>query len=206
MSESVTISLISGFTSIMIAIITVVVKNWLDTRAAIRKQHAEEAIKHADVGEMVHIAEFIEKIREEYEFDRVAISQFHNGGKFFNGRSMKKFSMTYEATAPGIARIKREYQNLLVSEFPKLFNILFEEDMVIVDAHCCDEYPVMAREMINQGIVQNVVIPIRGLKGDLIGFISCHNIGTSDERISKNLVNDFVDFANQLSGYLIAKP
>jgi hypothetical protein len=189
----------------MIAIITVVIKNWLDTRAATKKQQNEEAIKLDDVGEMVYITEFIEKLRDEYEFDRVAISQFHNGGKFFNGRSMKKFSMTYEATAPGIARIKREYQNLLVSEFPKLFNILFEEDMVIVDTLCCDEYPMIAREMANQGIVQNIVIPIRGLRGDLIGFISCHNIGNSDDRITKELAHEFVDVANQLSGYLIAK-
>ena len=205
MSDAVTISMISGLSSVMIAIITVVVKNWLDSRAAQHKAENEEAIKSTDVGEMLYMYEFIERFRDEYEFDRVSVSQFHNGGKFFNGRSMKKFSMTYEATAPGIAKIKREYQNLLVSEFPKMFHCMFEQECLFMLDATCDEYPAVAREMAQHGIVQNIVIPIKGLKGDLIGFVSCHNIGNSDDRITEGLTHEFVDFANRISGYLIVK-
>lgn len=201
MSDAVTISLISGLSSIMIAIITVIVKTWLDKKSEAKKIINDETINEIDLGEMLYIQDYLDAFRSDYEFDRVTISQFHNGGKFFNGKSMKKFSVTYESCAPGISKIKRAYQNLLVSEFPKMFSHLFDIDMIIVNPDC-EHYQNVARDMSLQGIVQNVVIPIRGLKGDLLGFISCHNIGTGDDRITNDLTHTFVDKANQLSGYL----
>jgi hypothetical protein len=185
----------------MIAIITVVIKTWLDRRADAKKHIHDESINEIDLGEMLYIQDYLDAFRHDYEFDRVSISQFHNGGKFFNGKSMKKFSVTYESCAPGISKIKREYQNLLVSEFPKMFSHLFDIDMIIVNPDC-EHYQNVAKDMALQGIVQNVVVPIRGLKGDLLGFISCHNIGSTDERITNDLAHTFADMANQISGYL----
>lgn len=201
MSDAVTISLISGISSMMIAIITVVIKTWLDRRADAKKHIHDETINEIDLGEMLYIQDYLDAFRHDYEFDRVTISQFHNGGKFFNGKSMKKFSVTYESCAPGIAKIKREYQNLMVSEFPKMFSHLFDIDMIVVNPDC-EHYQNVARDMALQGIVQNIIIPIRGLKGDLLGFISCHNIGSSDERITNDLTHTFADMAKQISGYL----
>ena len=201
MSDAVTISLISGITSVVLAIITVVVKTWLDKRAEAKNNVHDEAINEAALGEMLYVQEYIDEFRNDYEFDRITVSQFHNGGKFFNGKSMKKFSVTYESCAPGISKIKREYQNLLVSEFPKMFSDLFDVDMIIVNPEC-EKYHNVARDMALQGIVQNAIVPIRGLRGDLLGFISCHNIGSADERITADLSHVFVDKANQISGYL----
>jgi hypothetical protein len=82
-----------------------------------------------------------------------------------------------------------------------MFSALFDRDMIIVNPDC-EHYQNVARDMALQGIVQNVVIPIRGLKGDLLGFISCHNIGNTDERIVDSLSHSFADKANQISGYL----
>lgn len=202
MSDAVVISLISAITSIVVAIITVVVKNLLDVRAAKKKAELEEIIDEGDLGEMVAINDFIEDLRQEYGFDRVSICQFHNGGKFLNGRSMKKFSMTYETVSPGIEKIKRKYQNVLVSEFPRLFAAMLKTDFMIItpDDH---EYPAMRREMEVNGIVQAVKVVIRGLRGEILGFITCHNIGESDGLVGDYLRHDFIDKANQISGYLI---
>ena len=38
----------------------------------------------------------IEYIQKELDADRVIIQEFHNGGKYFSGRSQHKLSITYE--------------------------------------------------------------------------------------------------------------
>ena len=202
MSDAIIISIISAVTSIVVAIITVVVKTWLDVRAAAKKLEQEETIFADDLGEMVAVHEFIEQLRKDYKFDRVSICQFHNGGKFLNGRSMKKFSMTYETVAPGIEKIKRRYQNVLVSEFPKLFAAMLEKDFMIITPDM-EQYPSMRREMTANGIVQAVKVPIRGLRGDILGFLTCHVIREESDLIGDYLHNEFVEKANQISGYLI---
>jgi hypothetical protein len=202
MSDQVVISLISGITSVMVAIITVVIKTWLDARKEAKKLAEESFIEPEALGEMIYVQEFIETIREEYDFDRVSICQFHNGGKFYNGRSMKKFSMTYESTAPGIEKIKRVYQNVLVSEFPKMVASLVEKEFFIINEEDND-LVCMKRDMAQHGIVQIVKVPIRGLRGDLMGFLTCHCVGTKNDLVNDTIRHEFVDKANQISGYLL---
>lgn len=194
--------LITGCSSIVVAIITVWVKSNMDSAREEKKKHDEESVKTEDLGEMIYINDFLEQIRAEYNFDRVSICQFHNGGKFFNGKSMKKFSMTYETTAPGIEKLKRKYQNILVSEFPRLFSALLEKDYHVINDDT-QKFPQLRREMQNHGITQAVKISIRGLKGDLIGFITCHMIGETDNLIGNYCESEFIEKANQISGYLM---
>lgn len=202
MGDGLLISIISGVTSISVAIITVVVKTWLDIRSAKLKSDLEELIGEEDLGKMIAVNDFIEDMRQRYGFDRVSICQFHNGGKFLNGKSMKKFSMTYEMASPGIEKIKRKYQNVLVSEFPRLFAAMLKTDFMIITTEST-EYPDIVREMEVNGIVQSVKVVIRGLRGDILGFISCHNIGNHNKKVSSTLRDNFIDVSNQISGYLI---
>jgi hypothetical protein len=203
MTDSVLIALITASTSIIVAIITVIVKSWLDIKSAEKKAHQDVTIHDDDIGEMVYIHEFIEELRIEYSLDRVAICQFHNGGKFLNGRSIKKFSMTYETTAAGIEKIKRRYQNVLVSEFPKMFAAILKTNFMIVSDSNDYEFPDLKREMQTHGIIQAIKVPIRGLRGDILGFITCHSIGERNDLIGNHLRHEFVDKANQISGYLL---
>ena len=115
---------------------------------------------------------------------------------------MKKFSMTYETVSPGIEKIKRRYQNVLVSEFPRLFSAMLKDDFMIITQNNT-EFPAMRREMEMNGIVQAVKVVIRGLRGEILGFITCHNIGEADSLVGDYLRHSFVDKANQISGYLI---
>ena len=202
MGDGLLISIISGVTSISVAIITVVVKTWLDIRSAKLKSDLEELIGEEDLGKMIAVNDFIEDMRQRYGFDRVSICQFHNGGKFLNGKSMKKFSMTYEMASPGIEKIKRKYQNVMVSEFPRLFAAMLKTDFMIITTEST-EYPDIVREMEVNGIVQSVKVVIRGLRGDILGFISCHNIGNHNKKVSSTLRDNFIDVSNQISGYLI---
>lgn len=194
--------LITGTSSIIVAVITVWVKSRIDASREDKKKHEDERVKTEDLGEMIYINDFLDEIRTSYNFDRVSICQFHNGGKFFNGKSMKKFSMTYETTAPGIEKIKRNYQNILVSEFPRLFSALLQTDFIKIYDDTL-EFPQLKREMQNNGITLAIKIAIRGLKGDLVGFITCHMIGDLVNHIENYHAEDFTDKANKISGYLL---
>jgi len=205
MSDGVLITIISSVTSIIVAIITVVIKTWLDNKKAVEKVEKEECVKSTDLDNMMYVQEYIENLRDEFNFDRIGVCQFHNGGKFFKGHSMKKFSMSYESTKPGIEKIKRHTQNIMVSEYPHLFNDLIGRDSIILYQDT-PGYPNATRDMITNGIVQSVNIPIHGLSGDLAGFILLHNIGDptdKSEMVDESQIDELCRRADQISGYIL---
>lgn len=202
MSDGVLIAIISSITSVIIAFLTVVVKTWMDNKKLQKKAETDESMKCEDVGDMMYVQEFIEILRAEYSFDRIGVCQFHNGGKFFKGHSMKKFSMSYEATSLGIEKIKRNFQNIMVSEFPHLVNGLLTKDSIVLSQKS-EGYPNTTREMEKLGIVLSVFIPIRGLNGDLGGFMICQNIVDHHIDINETVIDEITDRANQISGYLV---
>lgn len=202
MSDGVLIAIISSITSLIIAFLTVVVKTWMDNRKLLKKVESDECMKTEDIGDMMYVQEFLEILRAEYLFDRIGVCQFHNGGKFFKGHSMKKFSMSYEVTSLGIEKIKRNFQNIMVSEFPHLVNGLLKEDSIVLTQKT-EGYPNTTREMEKLGIVLSVFIPIRGLNGDLGGFMICQNIIDHHIEIDENIIEEIIDRANQISGYLV---
>jgi len=202
MSDGVLIAIISSVTSVIIAFLTVVVKTWMDNKKLQKKTETDETMKCEDVGDMMYVQEYLENLRKEYQFDRVGICQFHNGGKFFKGHSMKKFTMSYEATAPGIEKIKRNNQNIMVSEFPHLVNGLLTQDSIVLKQNS-EGFPNTTREMINTGVILSINIPIRGLSGDLGGFIVCQNIVEHNFTIDENTIDELIDMSNQISGYLV---
>ena len=62
----------------------------------------------------------LEAIRETLEADRCWISMFHNGGHYLHGnKSMQKFSIMFETTAPGVAGVGMIFKNIPVSLFSK---------------------------------------------------------------------------------------
>lgn len=202
MSDGVLIAIISSITSVIIAFLTVVVKTWLDNVKLLKKAENEEIVKCEDIGDMMYVQEFIEELRKDYHFDRVGICQFHNGGKFFKGHSMKKFTMSYEATAPGIEKIKRHVQNVMVSEFPHLINALLTQDNIVLTQES-KGFISTSSEMERLGVILSINIPIRGLNGDLGGFLVCHNIVDHDIEINEVIIKYITAVANQISGYLI---
>ena len=105
MSVDVIQTLITTVGTICVALITVVVKTKLDYRISQKKKKEDEIINEVDAIEMIAVQEWLETFRKNYHFDRASIFQFHNGGKFFHGKSMKKFSMTYESVAPGYEKL-----------------------------------------------------------------------------------------------------
>ena len=78
----------------------------------------------------------IEKIRDDFEADRIWISQIHNGGHFLpTGKSIQKFSMFYEVVDIEISSIKYKFQNIPLSLFTRSTEQLIKNDMLIIPSY-----------------------------------------------------------------------
>ena len=101
------------------------VRHYLDKKKAKPDMVAETL----ETSEKVHIK--LDHIREEFNADRVWITQFHNGGHFYpTGKSIAKFSMVYEVVNQGVSSIQSNFQNIPVSLFSKSTNFLLESDVI----------------------------------------------------------------------------
>ena len=73
----------------------------------------------------------LDHIKDEFNADRIWITQFHNGGHFYpTGKSIAKFSMVYEVVNANAISVQSSYQNIPVSLFSKSTNYLLENDII----------------------------------------------------------------------------
>ena len=190
----------TGIFSVVVALGSIWVKHFLDSSANMRKKEEEESVTHQDVESMMEIQEFLDGVIEDHGFDRGSIHQFHNGGKFFNGVAMKKYSLTFESTAPGIAKVKHTNQNIFVTEHPSLMKNLNENDIFYVES----DNPALdyIRDRIEeQGILQIISIPMRSLNGSMLGFIQFFTIKKSIE-FTPEMSSELIAASQRISGYL----
>ena len=96
---------------------------------------AKRRVKPDMVKETLRVSELvtakIEHIKDEFDADRVWITQFHNGGNFYpTGKSMAKFSIMYETVHPGIQSVQSNFNNIPVNLFSKSINELLSNDII----------------------------------------------------------------------------
>jgi len=101
------------------------------------KKKLENKEKPDMVKDTLRVAELvtnkIENIKDEFNADRVWITQFHNGGNFYpTGKSMAKFSIMYETVHPGVQSVQTNFHNIPVNLFSKSINQLLSNDVIEV--------------------------------------------------------------------------
>jgi len=178
-------------------------KHYLDQRKKNSEESQYERISQQDVDSMLEIQNFIDNFREVWNLDRVGIFQFHNGGKFFHGVPMKKYSQTFESVSHGVSKSKEHNQSVFVTEHPSLMKHLSEKDFFSVNA----EDPVLdyiRGRVTEDGILQVSSAPIRTLSGQLIGFVQLHTVKHKIE-FTEELEEAVTVLVSNLSGYLIKK-
>ena len=116
------------------------VKHKLRTKSnsnASRKSDFETAIEIQDL-----VNSSLNKLQERFNLDRIWVAQFHNGGHFYPGnKSMKKMSVTFESSAPGVATDIMKMQNLPVSFFSASLQKLNNGDeSVITDIYTEEDH------------------------------------------------------------------
>lgn len=123
MSEYVGI-VIAFITGVIGPILVLYIKNKLE-----KKEKPDMVKETLRVSELV--TNKIENIKEEFNADRVWITQFHNGGNFYpTGKSMAKFSIMYETVHPGVTSVQTNFHNIPVNLFSKSINQLLIKDVI----------------------------------------------------------------------------
>ena len=115
---------IAFITGVIGPILVMFVKNKLD-----KKEKPDMVMETLRVSELVNTK--IEHIREEFNADRVWVTQFHNGGNFYpTGKSMAKFSIIYETVNAGVSSVQTNFHNIPVNLFSKSINELLQNDVI----------------------------------------------------------------------------
>ena len=101
----------------------------------IKSKLEKKKVKPDMVKETLRVSELvttkIEHIKEEFDADRVWVTQFHNGGNFYpTGKSMAKFSIMYETVNPGVGSVQGNFHNIPVNLFSKSINELLSNDVI----------------------------------------------------------------------------
>ena len=126
MAETIWVAIIGG---IIGPIIVLTSKWYLDNKLG--KKKTDMVTEALEVGELVTTR--LDQIREDYEADRVWISQFHNGGHFYpTGKSIAKFSIFYETVTPSASSLQLTLKNIPVALFSKSFNELSSEGAIAI--------------------------------------------------------------------------
>ena len=123
--ENITGIIIAFISGVFGPISVMYIKHFLDKRKP-KPDMVTEALR---VGEMV--TNRIDHIREEFNADRVWITQFHNGGNFYpTGKSIAKFSIIYETVNLNVNSIQSNLKNIPVNLFSRSINQLLSNDFI----------------------------------------------------------------------------
>jgi hypothetical protein len=126
MTDAIWVAIIGG----IIGPIIVLTMNWYLTNR-LGKKKKDMVTDALEVGEQVTTK--LDQIKEDYEADRVWISQFHNGGHFYpTGKSIAKFSIFYETVSPNAPSLQLTLKNIPVALFSKSFNELLNEGAIAI--------------------------------------------------------------------------
>jgi len=163
---------------IILAIVSSWAKSYFEQREMKKKVNSMTSEKF--LGAMIKVQNWLDGIREFYDFDRISICQFHNGGEFQNGTPMSKFSITYESVSPGISTIKNDFKNVFTSEYPKWVSAMLRKK-IIIKCPETTENTKTKEQLEKYGILKSVTIPIKDINNCLVGFIWIHWVKNHDK-------------------------
>jgi len=158
--------------TIIVALITAVfgpiAVTWYKSKFAAKKKNSvDEAIELNSL-----VDDQLQTVMEELSADRVWIAQFHNGGHFYpTGKSIQKFSIFYEKTAPNTPSIQATFQNVPVSLFPKAMSTLYKEGELAIPSYEGEDYD-LGSVSAPYGTKSFYMIALDDLQDKFIGVIS----------------------------------
>jgi len=198
----ITIELLGAFlTGIVGPILYLIIGRQLSKQKEKKQDKLRESIIEGNL-----IDDELIKIREEYNSDRVWISQFHNGGNFYpTGKSIQKFSIFYEVTKVGISSLSHVFSNIPCSLYPKAFEYMMnpENDGIVIpdfnDPKIATYGLKGAAESV--GTKSSYVLPLFALDGKYIGTFGVDYVGKR-RKLTKDEWEHLQIQASRIAGYL----
>ena len=195
------ITLITAFlTGVAGPVVLAIIRHRLNRRQIELEKRKKDFIHIIEIQKIVN--ETVNNIQSEFDLDRVWLAQFHNGGNFFPGnRSMKKMSVTFESTAPGVSTDIMKMQNLPVSFFSDALQKLSSgHESWIINVDTEDDYALQSFWS-NRGINSVYLFPIVCIQGGFVGILGVDFVKKCD--VLNDQTHDHLKKkAHLLSGYV----
>ena len=150
------------------------------------------------------INEELEEILEEFDGDRIWISQFHNGGNFYpTGKSIQKFSIFYEVAKPGISIVSHIFNNIPCSLYPKAFDHMLKEKGIFIPDYDDPEVATLGLKgaAASGGNKSSYNLPLFTFDDKYMGVIGIDYV-VKKHRMTKAEWEHFQIRASKISGYL----
>jgi len=161
--------IIAFVTGVFGPLLVIYIKHILDKR----KVKPDMVMDTLRVSELINSK--IEHIKEEFDADRVWVSQFHNGGNFYpTGKSMAKFSIMYETVGQYAQSVQTNFKNIPVNLFSKSINELLNNDAIGISDYTNEEIPTFGLKYVAEetGCKSSYLFAIKTIEDKFIGVLS----------------------------------
>ena len=170
----------------------------------------KKKVKPDMVKETLRVSELIttriEHIKEEFDADRVWITQFHNGGNFYpTGKSMAKFSIMYETVNTGVSSVQSNFHNIPVNLFSKSINELLNNDVIEIPDFKDETVSTFGLKYIAEdtGCKSEYIFAIKTIDDKFIGSLGIEYTKRK-KRLDMESINHLQVHASSLGGVLMS--
>tara|TARA_B100000287_G_scaffold430701_1_gene486458 strand:- start:1406 stop:2035 length:630 start_codon:yes stop_codon:yes gene_type:complete len=158
-----------------------------------KKKKVRNQVEFEKIHTQVH--EILTELRLNHDSARTSIVQFHNGGKYYNGTGMQRFSTTHESIAMGVSSTINNQQDVLLTRYTEMLKHVAKDDAHLI---MVGEMPEsnFKRYLDYNHVLAFSMIPIKDEMDTLtIGYLSsewCSWSKTDDideEKIKSDIIN-----------------
>lgn len=193
--------LVAFITGVMGPVLIILVKYYLDQK---KKNKPDIVMDTLRVSELVNSK--IEHIKDEFDADRVWVSQFHNGGNFYpTGKSIAKFSIMYETVGQNAVSVQTTFKNIPVNLFSKSINELLNNDTIeITNVHDQNVDTYGLRSIADQsGCKSTYLFAIKTIEDRFIGIL-CVDYTSDYRNLDLEEINHLQVQATSIGGVLMS--
>ena len=148
------------------------IKSFLRNRKDKKSIWKELPTSNSFVNLHTKVHEHLTELRVLGDAGRSQVVQFHNGGKFIDGSSMKRFSLTHESCRSGVSETRHTRQDVILTMFGEMLELVTADNGTPVltsqlpDCH-------FKRHLESNSVILFSLVPIRNANGmSVIGCLS----------------------------------
>lgn len=143
-------------------------------------------------------------LKAEFNADRVAVVQFHNGCQNLSGIDFAKMSCTHEVVRPGLKPAQNDFLNLPVSAFSYLTNAAFGiEPRVVVNIDRLKKFDMSTYTLLKNHKATSVALaPLKTDDGLIFGFLVLEFCKLREDIMAQDFQFLFTNYAEKIATLL----
>lgn len=202
---NITLIIVALITGVISPIVLQVTQHILRRRSD-RKKHTLN--KNHAIEKDSLITSKLRGIQDKHKADRVWISEFHNGGHTYSGKSFQRFSTTYEVVTQGISAEAANTQSIPTSVFSDFFKFLESSTHIYcedinkagkrVDDPICNSLKSFLLKRASSSVL---FFQIRDIQNNFVGFMCLEGV-INHLQVSEEDIERLALISSNLAGYL----